>query len=63
MSTPDEIMERAHALEDEGYEEIPIFRLLGHTWIENEGLRAALRQLKRAGLIRASETPGFLVLG
>lgn len=64
MSSPAQILARAqHLTDDEGYEEIPIYRLLGRDWIENEGMRAALRQLRRAGLIRASKTPGFLLLG
>lgn len=61
--TPEGLLKRAQALRDDGYEEIPIYRLLGRNWIEDQAIRAVLRQLRRAGLIHASPTPGFLLLG
>ncbi len=58
-STPMALLERAYALQESGYDDLPAYRLLGARWLENLPLRASLRQLIRAQIIRRGETPGF----
>lgn len=60
--TPMDILERAYALEAEGYDELPWFKLLGRDWIEDEVLRAAVRALRNAGLICETSSPGYFRL-
>ncbi len=62
MKTPEEVLERAQALEREGYETIPLHRLIGADWSSDSPEMEALRALLGADLIRWTDAPGFLVL-
>lgn len=58
-----EIMTRARELADRAYDEIPIHCLIrGLTSAEIDGARAALRALRRAGMLRAGSAPGYLII-
>ncbi len=58
-----ELLELAHYLHlVDGWEEIPISRLLGARWTMDPNALDALRPLLRADLLRWTETPGMLVL-
>lgn len=61
ITTPMDILEKAYALEAEGYDPtlIPYFHLVGVGWQENPRLRASVRALGRAGLLGPSGQPGF----
>ena len=61
-TTPMTILERAYALQARGYDEIPWFRLLGHGWLDDESTRAAVAALRGAGLIVATDAPGYFRL-
>jgi len=57
---PADILERARALDAEGYDEIPLHLLLGAAWTHDPGALEPLRPLLKDYLIRWTETPGFL---
>ena len=58
-----EIYSRARDLAAEYEGLVPLHQLIPRTPAEADGVRACLRQLRRAGLISTGETPGYIRLG